>query len=490
MTRRPCRRGDLRAVPLFAQLNDTELAVLCTHGIVATMPPGSLCTEGEPATCLYVLLDGEAVTSKQSGGADVQIDRTSASGAHFGAWSACVDGDCRWELSVRLTRPSRLFVMNAATFAAFMRTHFALVVHLLGQQHADSNAQGRALGPRDMLLALGGITVGLTEQLSRSAAVMERAVAELPRHLSRRRTSVGLLGDAGAPSALAAWATVEAAVTDQVARAFAETRHTAGQVYTPPRSDAVDAQRRARISRWLRGHELAGDPDLLTTGGLDIERLEQVRALAGHLDLDPDRVFEWLHHTVDMELRLHEVGEASARIAALVAGAKQYSQMDRDVYRYVDVHELLRSTLVMFGDRIAMPGKGAPVTLVKHLDPHLPDIPCYAGDLNQVWTHLIANALEAMNGSGILTVRTVHEGTTVRVEINDNGVGIPPDLLDRVFSPFVTTKRPGEGAGLGLDLVRYLVVDKHHGTVEVASVPGDTTFVVRLPLRAYRETNE
>lgn len=134
----------------------------------------------------------------------------------------------------------------------------------------------------------------------------------------------------------------------------------------------------------------------------------------------------WLKYTIDTELRMNEIAEASKRISALLAGAKQYSQMDRGAYHNADVHELLRSTIMMFGDQIGHQGKGRPITLVKDTDRSLPELLCYPGDLNQVWTNLIDNAIQAMNGHGTLTIRTARENEDmIRVEICDDGPGIP-----------------------------------------------------------------
>jgi signal transduction histidine kinase len=193
----------------------------------------------------------------------------------------------------------------------------------------------------------------------------------------------------------------------------------------------------------------------------------------------------WLKYTIDTELRMNEIAEASKRISALLADAKQYSQMDRGSYGSADVHELLRSTLMMFGDKVGMEGKGKPVTLIKDMDKTLPELQCYPGDLNQVWTNIIDNAIQAMDGHGTLTIRTARENDQmIRVEICDDGPGIPEDIIGRIFTPFFTTKPFGEGTGLGLDLAWRIVVEKHGGNVAVQSEPGDTRFIVCLPLVA------
>jgi signal transduction histidine kinase len=180
---------------------------------------------------------------------------------------------------------------------------------------------------------------------------------------------------------------------------------------------------------------------------------------------------------------MNEIAEASKRISALLAGAKQYSQMDRAPYQVSDIHDLLHSTLkTIFGDKV---GNDKPVKLVKEWDKSLPEITCYPGDLNEVWSNIIDNAIQAMDGSGTLTIHTARHGENmVRVDIGDDGPGISADDIDRIFTPFFTTKPLGEGTGLGLDLARRIVVEKHHGDIRVESEPGNTRFIILLPLEA------
>jgi signal transduction histidine kinase len=156
--------------------------------------------------------------------------------------------------------------------------------------------------------------------------------------------------------------------------------------------------------------------------------------------------------------------------------------MDRAPFQVADLHELLRSTLVIFADRFGKDGKA--ITVVKDFDRSLPEIPCYPGDLNQVWTNIIDNAIAAMREhGGTLTLRTARDGDKmVRIEICDTGPGIPENVREHIFEPFFTTKPFGEGTGLGLDLAFNIVVKKHRGDLRVESVPGDTRFIVLLPL--------
>jgi signal transduction histidine kinase len=190
----------------------------------------------------------------------------------------------------------------------------------------------------------------------------------------------------------------------------------------------------------------------------------------------------WLNYTVETELLMNEIEDSTTRVSTLVGAAKQYSQLDRAPYQVVDVHELLDSTLLMLSGKLP-PG----ISVVKDYYPALPHIPAYAGELNQVWTNLIDNAVSAMKGSGVLTVRTGLDRDQVFVEFGDTGPGVPPEIKNRIFEPFFTTKPVGEGTGLGLDISWRIVVNKHHGDLSLESSPGDTRFRVRLPVTAVED---
>src|ERR1700722_11837622 len=190
-----------------------------------------------------------------------------------------------------------------------------------------------------------------------------------------------------------------------------------------------------------------------------------------------EKALRWLNYTVETELLMNEIEDATNRISTLVGAARQYSQLDRAPFQVVDVHELLDSTLMMLSGKIP-----PDVSVKKEFDRSLPRIPAYAAELNQVWTNLIDNAVSAMKGHGTLTVRTGMDGERVFVEFRDTGPGVPPEIRDRIFEPFFTTKPVGEGTGLGLDISWRIVVKKHHGDLTVESEPGDTRFRVRLPV--------
>ncbi|MCA4723243.1 ATP-binding protein [Mycolicibacterium fortuitum] len=477
-----CVRDELRTLFLFEHLSDNQLDTLCQAGSIETFPAGPIVTEGDPATCFYVMLDGELVMSKRSGGVDIQTNRTSMRGVYFGAWSAYIPGEEHiYEASVRLTKPSRVFVLDANAFAGFMQSQFPMAVHLLEGHKVGGRRQSQIIGQREKLLALGNITAGLTHQLNNPAAATARAVADLREGVGKMRHKLAMLADGKfTPQALRMLVTIQDEVAEQVAK------NKGLELTALETSDRED-----EMGDWLEDHDITYAWDYAPTfveAGLDIDWLERISASVddalkdGEASATLQAALGWLKYTIDTELRMNEIAEASRRISALLAGAKQYSQMDRGDYQSADVHELLRSTLMMFGDKI---GKDKPVSLCKDLDKSLPELHCYPGDLNQVWTNIIDNAIQAMDGHGTLTLRTSREtDEMIRVEICDDGPGIPAEDISRIFTPFFTTKPFGEGTGLGLDLAWRIVVEKHHGDLRVQSKPGDTRFIVLLPLQA------
>ncbi|OLO99824.1 histidine kinase [Mycolicibacterium porcinum] len=477
-----CVRDELRTLFLFEHLSDEQLDTLCQAGSIERFPAGPIVTEGDPATCFYVMLDGELVMSKRSGGVDIQTNRTSMRGVYFGAWSAYIPGEEHiYEASVRLTKPSRVFVLDANAFAGFMQSQFPMAVHLLEGHKVGGRRQSQIIGQREKLLALGNITAGLTHQLNNPAAATARAVADLREGVGKMRHKLAMLADGKfTPQALRMLVTIQDEVAEQVAK------HKGLELTALETSDRED-----EMGDWLEDHDITYAWDYAPTfveAGLDIDWLERISASVddalkdGEASATLQAALGWLKYTIDTELRMNEIAEASRRISALLAGAKQYSQMDRGDYQSADVHELLRSTLMMFGDKI---GKDKPVSLCKDLDKSLPELHCYPGDLNQVWTNIIDNAIQAMDGHGTLTLRTCREtDEMIRVEICDDGPGIPTEDINRIFTPFFTTKPFGQGTGLGLDLAWRIVVEKHHGDLRVQSKPGDTRFIVLLPLQA------
>ena len=237
------------------------------------------------------------------------------------------------------------------------------------------------------------------------------------------------------------------------------------------------------LTDWFDEHNVRSGYEIASTfvqSGIDVEWLDHIA------DIVDDGMLEgavrWLNYTLETELLMNEIEDSTTRISTLVSAAKQYSQMDRAPHQVLDIHELLDSTLIMLSRKI-----GDGVKVVKDYDRSLPDIPVYGAELNQVWTNIIDNALQAMDGEGTLTIRTSRVDDAALIEIGDTGPGIPADIVSRIFEPFFTTKPVGEGTGLGLDISYRIVVNKHHGDLSVQSEPGNTEFRIRLPLSGEAE---
>ncbi len=186
-------------------------------------------------------------------------------------------------------------------------------------------------------------------------------------------------------------------------------------------------------------------------------------------------VIDWLSFKYAIYSLVAEIGLGTGRIVELVKALKTYTYMDQAPVQSVDVREGLDNTLIILHNKLK---RG--VTVIREYAEDLPVIQAYAGELNQVWTNIIDNAIDAMDGDGTLIVRARHEGRWVVVEIEDNGPGIPEENQSKIFDPFFTTKAPGEGTGLGLNISRNLIVQKHQGQMTVKSKPGSTCFAVRL----------
>jgi signal transduction histidine kinase len=464
-----CDPEELRTLFLFEKLTDAQLARLCQEGRVETFEAGPVFAEGDPASCLYVLIEGTVVTTRRVGADDIEVARTSQRGVYSGAYTAYLGDRVPqvYQNSMRVTEPSRFYVLGAECFEQIMAEWFPMAVHLLEGLFIGGQRTREAVGQRERLLALGSLTAGLTHELNNPAAAAVRATAALRERVAGMRGKLRLLA-AGKFEA----ASLESIIELQ--------QRAAEQVAKAPKLDPLQtSDAEDKLSDWLDDHDVRDGwqiAPVFVQAGIDTDWLERVLDTVGPQMLEP--TLRWLNYTVETELLMDEIEDSTTRVSTLVGAAKQYSQLDRAPYQVVDVTDLLTSTLLMMSVKL----KG--ITVKKELDPDLPKIPAYAGELNQVWTNLIDNAAQAMHGTGTLTIRTARENDYVLVEIGDTGPGIPEAIQQRIFEPFFTTKPVGEGTGLGLDIAWRIVVNKHHGDLRVSSVPGDTRFQVRLPIQA------
>jgi signal transduction histidine kinase len=461
----------LRELFLFADLDPEQLDWIAGCGDVVEVPAGAnVVTEGELARCFYVLLSGTVSMSRMIGGETVETTRTDHRGSYFGAVQFYLEDESTREYpaSVRAITDSVVLALPAKEFAKRFAQWFPMAVHLLEGMLLGMRRGNQQLAERERLLALGKLSAGLTHELNNPAAAAIRATDALRDKVAHMRNKLAMIADGRiAGPALRKLVMAQDEFVKKV-------RH------APTLSPLEASDREDELGDWFDEHGIEGGWDLapvFVAGGLGVEDMEAVSAACENGMVEGP--IRWLAYTVESESLMREIIDATTRISELVGAAKQYSQLDRAPFRYVDVHEGLDATLMMFGRKL---GEDAGVRMVKDYDRSLPPIPAYPAELNQVWTNIIDNAIDAMGGEGTLTVRTARVDDRVLVEIGDSGPGIPADIRRRIFEPFFTTKGVGKGTGLGLDVSYRVIVSRHHGDVQVESEPGDTRFRVFLPL--------
>ena len=461
----------LRKVPLFAELPDADLQRLCSMIKEVNLASGeTLFAEGDPGEEAYVIAEGEIEIVKISSGRDVLL-AVRTSGDVIGetallemaprSATARARGACKL-LAIHKTLLDEL-VQSSASAARIM---FFTVL-------ARWRATGVMLRQSEKMAQLGTLTAGVAHELNNPAAAVQRGASQL--------------ADALADLLAAERALVEPLATPSFALTIDALR-TAVRASADRLSD-LDAltrgDREEQVEAWLDGRQVADAVELaptLVTLDYDVGKLDRLAADVGAANLPA--VARWLAATHLVWNRLAEVAQGAGRISEIVKALKGYAYLDQAPVQEVDVHEGIDSTLVILRHKLK-----AGIHVVRDYAPDLPRISAWGSELNQVWTNILDNAADALadrikDGSAEIAIRTRCEPDFVVVEISDNGPGIPPGIQDRIFDAFFTTKPPGKGTGLGLDISYRIVVHRHRGDLRVSSRPGDTTFTIRLPLNA------
>jgi signal transduction histidine kinase len=453
--------ADLRSLSIFDGLTDDQLADLIKGATEVSIAPGDeLFREGEYADFWWVLVDGAIDLIRHVGREDTVVARMDVPGRWAGGFRAW-DEHGTYLATGRGARDGRVLKVPAAVLRDRANAWFPFGTHLIAGLYRTARSIESTARQRNSLVTLGTLAAGIAHEINNPAAAASRAVVGLETELRTLLLSAGqLVQEDISPEQFAALdalrSELEPSDLDPLARADLE----------------------QAVSTWLDRHGVARAwviAPQLVAAGVDLAWCARAADVLEGSALEPG--LAWVASTFAVTALLSEVKESTRRISELVTAVRSYTQMDRASMQHLDVTDGLDSTLVMLGHRL----RG--VTVVRDYGTDVPMIDAYAGELNQVWTNLIDNALDAMGGSGTLRVATRVEGRKVVVEIADSGHGMPPQVVARAFDAFYTTKEVGKGTGLGLDIARRIVVERHGGKISIDSGPPETTLRVELPVR-------
>jgi signal transduction histidine kinase len=455
---------DLRTIQVFQDLSDTELEWLSQHMELMENQAGDLVIKsGEPAEYLYAIFSGEIRGERPDTGQIFSVPDGSVTGllpfsrlTHSPSNAYC-------------TRDMRAAKLHKKHFPEMLQKIPALPERLVALMSDRIREATRSDQQREKLIALGQLSAGLAHELNNPAAAGQRATDYLRKAVyGFRKSSVQLAKlDLSKP-------TREFLI--QLESDLADKKGPLTSMDSLDRSDREEA-----LADWLERHGVDSAwtmaPDLVDSGCTE-QILEQVAAQvpAEHLTITVCR----LTASVTITRLVDEIENSMKRISELVRTVKEYSYMDQMPEQEVDIHDGIETTLILLKHRL----KNG-IDVVREYDRSIPRMTVRGSELNQVWTNLITNAVDAMKGSGKLRISTKCREDGVLVEIADSGAGIPPEIRNRIFEPFFTTKGVSEGTGLGLDIVAR-VVKNHGGSIHVDSEPGRTVFGIKLPIRCGR----
>lgn len=457
----------LRIIHVFVDLTDDQLKWFAENVKDLRFTTGDLLfRRGDPPDQMVILLEGEMHVYFDDNIHDVvYIARagdpaTEVTGMLPFSRMKAYPGNGFAATNVRLLQfPVRLF-------PEMMQRMPALVQRLVGIMSDRVRETTTVDQQQDKLMALGKLSAGLAHELNNPAAAATRAANDLVATLTELRAAdLRLCQHELTPEQETEIGAFETIAIDHTVRAT--------QLNSLEQSDREEV-----VATWLEEHGIADAwrfSTNLVEAGIDADKLER---LSGKIETS---AFSDVLTRVNAQLAAaklaNEIKASTSRISELVGAIKEYSYMDQVFEQEVDVHKGLENTLLILKYKL----RKKSIEITREYAAELPRIKAYGSELNQVWTNLIVNAVDAMSEGGRLKVRTKREPTDILVEIRDNGSGIPAELKSHIFEPFFTTKPVGEGTGLGLDTVAR-IVRKHRGNIRFESKPGDTCFQVRLPL--------
>ena len=456
---------ELRKIPLFADLSEEDLERLYQMAETVSFPAGQLVLrEGDQGDSLFVVLTGELEVTKRQGSQDILLALYKP-GQFFGEM-ALLEQAPR-SASVRTLQESRLLVISQAAFQTLLSCSPAAPLKILRTVTSRLRSTESALIQNEKMAALGTLAAGLAHELNNPAAAIRRDAAQLSDALAERDRLAARL---------------HSLATDQHQKeslGILQEEVAERKITAPPDDPLTLCELEDGLQEWLedRGVDEAWElAPALVASGWDRDELERLAER-----FSPTQVLvlvSWLGAGSSVYGLLEEVRQSAEAMSEIVKAVKTYSYLDQAPIQEVDVIESLENTLVLLRPKI-----DAGISITRDYADDVPRIEAYGSELNQVWTNLIDNAIDAIAGKGELILRAFTAENAVTVDVIDHGPGIPPEIQPRIFEPFFTTKAPGVGTGLGLHIAYNIVVHKHRGQLQVASTPGETRLRVVLPIR-------